>query len=269
MKSRPTSPLAENPTMASEKTRNTSFWIDAIGTEMVRIEVGGSYQKAVFNIHQDILCNKIPFFDKMFNGEFLEGTTKRAEFPEDDVDSFKLLLGWVYNGAIEPHESLEFPFCNTSSIPLLELFILAEKYDITQLVDDCMDYLIKVLREKRLILGTFMWVYTYKHTRRTSKLRLFFTRLAAYALRFRNGEFTSDPTFWTLDDIHSILSQNSDMLMDYLALVQGVSKPQENPLEAPACDYHRHPPSETCPNKAKRNGAVIKTSGKKTSEKQS
>ncbi|KAF7909214.1 uncharacterized protein EAE98_012293 [Botrytis deweyae] len=241
---------AEEIEPATKKVAGNEYWIDAIGTKIVRLEVGTGFDQVVFNVHKAILCNKIAFFDKMFNGKFLEGITHCAKMPEDNIEAFKLMLGWVYSGVIEPGIGLTFADGNSASTPLLELLILAEKYDINPLVDVTMDYLINLLQEKRIIIGESLWVYTYKHTRRTSKLRLFFTRLAIYAMRFKDGEFTSNPKFWTLKEIHSILAQNSEILMDYLALTQGV-KLQEDPLIAPPCDYHRHAANEECPHKPK------------------
>ncbi|EMR87097.1 hypothetical protein ACHAPC_006964 [Botrytis cinerea] len=231
---------------ATKKVMSNGYWIDKIGTRVVRLEVGTGFDRAVFNIHKTVLCEKIAFFDKLFNGNFLESITHSAKMPEDNIEAFKLMLGWVYRGVIEPGVNLTFDDDKTTKTPLLELLILAEKYDITPLVDATMDYLINVLREKRMVVGQSLWVYVYENTRQTSKLRLFFTRIAIYAMRFKDGEFAGDPKFWTVTEIHSILSKNSEILMDYLTLTQGV-KLQQNPLLVPPCDYHRHRADEKCP----------------------
>ncbi|TGO17000.1 hypothetical protein BPAE_0456g00040 [Botrytis paeoniae] len=246
---------------ATIKVKANKYWIDTIGTRIVRLEVGTGFDQVVFNVHKAIICEKIAFFDKMFNGKFLEGIIHSAKMPEDNIEAFKLMLGWVYSGAIEPGIGLTFANGDSASTPLLELLILAEKYDINQLVDATMDYLIDLLQEKRIIIGESLWVYIYENTRQTSKLRLFFTRLAIYAMRFKDGEFTSNPKFWTLKEIHSILAQNSEILMDYLALTQGV-KLQEDPLIAPPCDYHRHTADEPCPYKPKTAAEITNEDGK-------
>ncbi|TGO44417.1 hypothetical protein BCON_0523g00040 [Botryotinia convoluta] len=248
----------------TKKVKANEYWIDTIGTRIVRLEVGTGFDQVVFNVHKTILCQKIAFFDKMFNGKFLEGITHSAKMPEDNIEAFKLMLGWVYSGAIEPGIGLTFADGNSASTPLLELLILAEKYDINPLVDATMDYLINLLQEKKIIIGESLWVYTYKNTRRTSKLRLFFTRLAIYAMRFKDGELSSNPKFWTVKAIHSILSQNPDILMDYLALTQGV-KLQEDPLTAPPCNYHRHAADEPCPYRSKTTAEITNEDGKSPS----
>ncbi|KAF7885358.1 uncharacterized protein EAF01_011423 [Botrytis porri] len=250
---------------ATKKVKANKYWIDTIGTRIVRLEVGTGFDQAVFTVHKTILCEKIAFFDKMFNGKFLEGITHCAKMPEDNIEAFKLMIGWVYSGVIEPGIGLTFANGNSASTPLLELVILAEKYDINALVDATMDYLIKLLQVKRIIIGESLWVYTYENTRRTSKLRLFFTRTAIYAMRFKDGEFTSSPKFWTVKAIHSILSRNPEILMDYLALTQGV-KLQEDPLMAPSCDYHRHEVNEECPHKPQTTVNITNESGNRPSD---
>ncbi|TGO63349.1 hypothetical protein BOTNAR_0101g00230 [Botryotinia narcissicola] len=252
------------PAFKKVKTNN-KYWIDTIGTRIVRLEVGTGSDQVVFTVHKALLCKKIAFFDKMFNGKFLEGITHCAKMPEDNIEAFKLMLAWVYGGAIEPGIGLTFADGNSASTPLLELVILAEKYDINPLVDATMDYLINLLQEKKIIIGESLWMYSYEHTRRTSKLRLFFTRLAIYAMRFKDGEFTSNPKFWTVKAIHSILSQNPEILMDYLALSQGV-KLQEDPLIAPPCDYHRHAADEVCPYKPRTTTSITNESGNRPSD---
>ncbi|KAF7957265.1 hypothetical protein EAE96_002852 [Botrytis aclada] len=251
----------------AKKVKPNEYWIDTISTRIVRLEVGTGFNQVVFNVHKKLICEKIAFFDKMFNGKFLEGITHCAKMSEDNIEAFKLMLGWVYRGSIEPGIGLTFADGNSASTPLLELLILAEKYDINPLVDATMDYLISLLQEKRVIIGESLWVYTYENTRKTSKLRLFFTRLAIYAMRFKDGEFTSNPKFWTLKEIHSILSQNSEILLDYLALTQGV-KSQENPLTAPPCDYHRHGADEPCPHKPKTASGITNENGKRPSDEE-
>lgn len=73
-----------------------------MGKTVVKIEVGA--EKEVFVVHKDLLCKKAPFFDKMFNGQFLEGHSQSAQLPEDDAITFKLFVAWIYHGIIEVPE---------------------------------------------------------------------------------------------------------------------------------------------------------------------
>lgn len=45
----------------------------------------------------------------MFNGNFVEGSSGEATFPEDSVQAFDLLLEWVYSNTIRPLTSDDKP----------------------------------------------------------------------------------------------------------------------------------------------------------------
>lgn len=52
----------------------------AIGTKTVDIFVGP--KKVHFHVHKDILCNRIPYFERVFRGSFEEASFNIATFPE-------------------------------------------------------------------------------------------------------------------------------------------------------------------------------------------
>ena len=52
----------------------------------------------------------------MFNNGFAEAKTQNATFPEDKVESFDLLLGWVYKGAIRPADPRQKSGRNVDSV---------------------------------------------------------------------------------------------------------------------------------------------------------
>jgi hypothetical protein len=73
-----------------------------IGKVTVEIKVSTGPISSGFTVHKDVLCKKVVFFDKMFNGSFLEGSAEKAHLPEDDPIAFKLLISWIYLNAIPP-----------------------------------------------------------------------------------------------------------------------------------------------------------------------
>lgn len=213
---------------------------------MVILEVGTGPSKAVFNIHREILCEKIEVLDKMFNGRFQEAITQTATFPEDSPPAFKKMLGWVYRGTLQQEFDTLSLNSDDSVTQLVDLLVLADKYDITNLMNDGMDFLIKYLSEKNLIIGTYFWKEVYERTRCSSKLRLFLTRQALWAMNFNDGEFAANPHSWSLKKINSILSTNEEILTDFLTLMKGQTQRQENPLSASPCDYHLHRDVDIC-----------------------
>ena len=76
-----------------------------MGTETVDIHVG--VNKEHFCVHKEILCAKIPYFEKMFKGGFKESSDGSATLPDDRSESFDLLLGWVYHNTIRPLSIIE------------------------------------------------------------------------------------------------------------------------------------------------------------------
>ncbi|KAF7944820.1 uncharacterized protein EAE97_005453 [Botrytis byssoidea] len=65
-----------------------------VGIETVDLYNGSS--RTHYRVHKNVLCTKIPYSNKMFNGGFSEASRNSAEFPEDAVGSFDVLLEWTY-----------------------------------------------------------------------------------------------------------------------------------------------------------------------------
>lgn len=65
---------------------------------MVTLKVGKN--KKAFAVHKKLLCEKIPYFEKMFQGLWIEASGNIATFPEDEVECFDVLIGWLYSGAL-------------------------------------------------------------------------------------------------------------------------------------------------------------------------
>ncbi|TGO61824.1 hypothetical protein BCON_0024g00240 [Botryotinia convoluta] len=59
---------------------------------MVDIHVGKDEGSGHFQLHKSILCEKVPYFEKTFNGNFVEGATNSATLPEDDPEAFNILV---------------------------------------------------------------------------------------------------------------------------------------------------------------------------------
>jgi len=79
----------------------------------------------------------------LFTGSFQEGTTQSATLPEEDREAFKLFIGWIHHGSIEVHQLKEWPLTR-----YIHLFALAEKYGVTQLVDQTMVWMTKFTKAK-------------------------------------------------------------------------------------------------------------------------
>ncbi|KAI9649499.1 hypothetical protein NHQ30_002076 [Ciborinia camelliae] len=214
---------------------NTPF-IEAAGTEMVDLYIGPT--KTLIRVHKEILCKKIDYFDKMFNGTWVESTNKSATFPEDTVESFELLVGWVYSGSLRPLVQSDKKF--SIQWNALDLYSLCDKLCIPAVMDEVMD----LERDSNRTSGAFVsveyWNIVYKQLPERSKFRL-------YALNFLLYLFTTYPDL-DISIIEDSLD-NKDLRKDFLyALWEQVCKKKTvvDPRTEDDCIYHTHKPGEEC-----------------------
>lgn len=113
-----------------------------MGNEMVNIYVGEGETKRPFAVHKNVICDKMEYFAKIFRGEFEEAKTSVATFPEDDPDSFDLLLSWVYEGSLRELVNIAAGGegeTHTLNWGPCRLYALAEKLCLPELMDEAID----------------------------------------------------------------------------------------------------------------------------------
>ncbi|KAK4692922.1 hypothetical protein P7C71_g4377, partial [Lecanoromycetidae sp. Uapishka_2] len=105
----------------------------AVVTLLVGIE------KALFNVHEELLFNASPVFKAALSGRFSEANTRSMELPDDDVDTVERMVQWIYT----KHLSLTAVTSDVTSSEcywqLAHLNTLADKYDITALKNAIID----------------------------------------------------------------------------------------------------------------------------------
>ncbi|TGO79485.1 hypothetical protein BELL_0031g00200 [Botrytis elliptica] len=116
----------------SERSTEGQQFIDS---EMVDIHVGKDEGSGHFQLHKSILCEKVPYFEKMFNGNFEEGTTNSATLPEDDPKAFNILVSWIYSDQVFPVGLRE----NQEKWCVGKLYLLADKLCLPDLMDRILD----------------------------------------------------------------------------------------------------------------------------------
>lgn len=113
--------------------------------------VGPEGEEILFRVHKQIICGKIPYFDKMFNGGFQEAKERVAKLPEDDPASFDVLIEWVYSPNPQQIRQLEqvktSDDAGAASWNVLSLYSLLEKLCLPDLQDLVMDAFIKYQRK--------------------------------------------------------------------------------------------------------------------------
>lgn len=107
-----------------------------MGGDIVTLLVGTD--KVSFTVHKKILCSRVKYFDRMFNGDFLESKTGEATFPEDDPVAFDILLFYIYTNKLSGYSH---PTTHGFSL-YLHLYMLADRFVIPEVQDRCIDAII-------------------------------------------------------------------------------------------------------------------------------
>lgn len=236
-----------------------------MGLDMVTLTVGTSQK--VFKVHRKILCDRIPYFDKMFRGLFQEAITSTAIFPEDDPGMFDLLLRWVYDGTIPSvtwsgrdkdgnggdNEGDEGEFINenddseqdyydywaTNWNPL-RLYILADKLNVTEVMDRVMDEYTLGLKLHTLEPDAEDYELVYKSSPAGSVLRKYHAHCFAWELVNYEHENT-----W----FQTMMVDFPDLAKDIVPHLRGTAESKMvHPRDVlPSCEYHSHEKADVCP----------------------
>jgi hypothetical protein len=209
-----------------------------MGTEMADIYVGPS--KEHFRVYKDILCKKVEYFDKMFNSGFAEAATNSATFPDDDAESFDILLGWVYHGTLRDLLCIKHEDgAKQCSWQEVNAYALAEKLCVPELQDAVMNAVIKVSKESDSLPSVANMQKAYEKTSQNSPLRNFMAHVFSYTIAKCCEEY------WPISSMQPLLKSNDDLSMDFLTLLRkGV--PATDPKSLSPCKFHCHDVDEPC-----------------------
>ncbi|TVY80459.1 hypothetical protein LSUE1_G005344 [Lachnellula suecica] len=187
----------------------------SFGLEMVDIFVGP--EKEHFHVHKKPLCARVPYFDKMFCGQFLESEQQSATLPEDDPIVFNLFLMWVYgDGSLAP---VDFSKNTVDSGPILDrikLYGFAEKICLTELSDYLMTTLISNLSLQNRTLSLASVTSAYELTRPESPSRKYISHSLTLTVKLSGPETSSSNNI----NIKRLLSENEDILKDTLEAIR-------------------------------------------------
>lgn len=212
---------------------------------MVDIYVGK--ERKHFRVHKSLLCKKVPYFDKMFNGNFQEAAKNQAEFAEDDVIAFDVLTRWIYTGSVRKLKFIsESGDDKMLNINPYSAYCVADKFCLPQLMDRFMSAIMEFSSRNRTIAGPRHVKVVYEKTPESSPLRRFIVQQWFYTIS-RPGE--SDKGWNTmLKEIMRI----EDFSGDFINFMQGKGGMNpEDPRKLPHCEFHHHSKEEDCPDKQK------------------
>lgn len=192
-------------------------------------------EKVLFRVHKDALCRKSPVLNAIFNGKSTEAETNSANLPDIKVDSFDVILGWIFQGTVRPI---------TSGIREgLDVWILADKLLLPDsLKDNIMDVWIRKMKDQNKLISLSTMSKAYEMTANSSPFR----KLAVDVLRFvlaANGKIFLEG--WPSKEIHKMLVSKPDLMDDLLKSMREMPTASD-PRRNARCCYHCYAEGENC-----------------------
>ncbi|KAF1965858.1 hypothetical protein BU23DRAFT_488219 [Bimuria novae-zelandiae CBS 107.79] len=168
---------------------------------MVDIYVGP--ENTHWTLHEKLLCYHSPFFRNIF---YKKGSnTKSFGLPEDEDAPFKTFVGWLYSS------SLPVPREESDLTMLFDLYLMAEKFQISSLIAD----VLQVVREWYKFSDTYPGLrrvqYVYANTEDGSPMRHMLVHSVARMVVLEQGI----PAHWD-----KALKKNGQLAVDILKAIQ-------------------------------------------------
>jgi hypothetical protein len=120
-----------------------------------------------FTIHKGFITHYSAYYNRMFNGRFLEGQTQSTDQFPISVEAFNVFVKWLYTQTLEDSEG-----AMPSIKDLINLWILADEKLVPVLQNNVMEALNDEIA-KTQALPTDLFGLVYEHTSEDSQLRKF------------------------------------------------------------------------------------------------
>ncbi|KAK6609940.1 hypothetical protein H4I95_02999 [Botrytis cinerea] len=227
-----------------------------IDSEMVDIHVGEDEDSGHFKLHKSILCDKVPYFENMFNGNFIEGTTNSASLPEDDPEVFNMLVSWIYSDQVGP---LEQKIGDDGRWCVGNLYLLADKLCLPDLMDQILDELTFHMERKNWIPRISMTrspismesLYNCSPRKNCGMFRLT-ASIICYLLCEAQGAIY--PKYWPTEDIDAFLTSHDDLRHEVFKMIRAQRNEMafEEQVFYPGCRFHEHEEGQPCSQRTAR-----------------
>ena len=207
---------------------------------MVDVIVGAEGRK--FHLHRDLLCDRSDFFQAAFRGHFKEAEIKSLTLPEDSIESFELLVGWLYGAPLVSIPSNdEFP-------AYLGLIILARKLCLEHLQNETMDHVLRYYRTSLPSLAADIIRFVYENTSVGDPLRRLTIRCASWTAVFDGADIADSESRYLLEGGGEIAVDFASTLAEYCFSTKGDLDYvlDIDPRRMPNCFYHKHKSTAFC-----------------------
>lgn len=171
---------------------------------MVDIYVGP--ESTHWNLHEKLLTYHSPFFAKTFyDKKYKSSTSKTFGMPDVDDAPFELFVGWLYSRA------LRYPQDEKDIGPLLDLYLLADKFDISKLAEDVVETVRAFYHNNETYPGLRRVQYIYANTSEDDIMRDMMVSSVARYLTLSE----SIPRHW-----EGALKRNGQLALDIIKAIQ-------------------------------------------------
>ncbi|KAI5357993.1 putative BTB/POZ domain-containing protein [Septoria linicola] len=176
---------------------------ELLSRDMVDIYVGSENTHWV--LHEKLLCHRSRFFRNIFWNQ--KNGRKNSVFglPDEEDGPFKLFVGWLYS------ESVPAPKEEKDLSPLLDVYLMAEKWEIRRLLQEVMDAVRTFYNDTDSWPSLRRVQYIYSNTEDESPMRKLLVSCVARMLVTSEGV----PQHW-----EHALQKNGQLAVDIIRCVQ-------------------------------------------------
>ncbi|KAK4505908.1 hypothetical protein PRZ48_003873 [Zasmidium cellare] len=176
---------------------------ELLSHDMVDIYVGPSNTHWV--LHEKLLCYRSRFFRNIFFNKSGDRKNRFFGLPDEDDDPFRLFVGWLYSERLPPPKQEE------DLSPLLDMYLMAEKWEIKRLIVEVLDVVRNWYHETDTWPSLRRVQYIYSNTAAESPMRQLLVSCVARMLALGQGV----PQHW-----QNALTKNGQLAVDIILNVQ-------------------------------------------------
>ncbi|KAI9735128.1 MAG: hypothetical protein M1834_001716 [Cirrosporium novae-zelandiae] len=178
---------------------------ELLSHSLVDIYVGP--QNTSFTLHEKLLCHYSPFFTSHFYTSANRSSTKTPSYglPDEEEEPFILLVGWLYSQSLpQPNEEGDVG-------KLLDVYLLADKFEMTLLADEVVEVVRAFYHSQNSYPGLRRVQYIYANTSEDNRMREMMVSSIARFLTLSEAI----PAHW-----ERALRKNAQLAVDIIRAIQ-------------------------------------------------
>ena len=223
-------------------TDNETSDLNMLLSEPIPICVGHDDAAEIIYAHKEVLL-KSRYFRALLDSGFAEAQEKKIYLPEDDADSVKSFITWLYTGSIK-WDFKKTDFTRPCSF--------ADKVCEEAYGNDLMDAVVSYYVEAGNWVDFDLVIDVYRAGLRHTAIARFGIKSCVWSILRNSKKWAEETTVFRM--IENADEATSEMLTDFLkelAASQLASGQVEDPTELKGCQFHSHSEGSPC-SKAKK-----------------